>query len=176
MQLCHMMSDTKYRLYFNETETENIRLTLGKNISIRNVALCYYIENVLPSYFEQCNGKRIMVTNIYDEDKYINATVLLQDIDLEFSKPKDKSYKFKITEVSFKDGKSFKNWLKGKNYAYKIIEITSGKVKVVLFNVSVQDELSISLSGGKINRVCSIIEYMILFTADKVKEQIVASI
>lgn len=174
MQLCYMMSDSKYRVYFSERETNNIRKTLGNDISIRNVSLCYYIERVLPSCFEQCVGKRIMVTNIYAQDKYISATVLLQDIQFEFSRPKDKNYWFKITEVSFEDGKSFKKWLKGKRYAYKILEITSKKVKVILFNVNVQDELLISLSGGQINRVCSVIEYAFLATANKFKEQIAA--
>lgn len=115
-----------------------------------------------------------MVTNIFNDCDYISATVILQNIGLEFSKPKDKNYKFKITEVSFENGKSFKSWLKGKKYAYKIIEVTSKKVKVILFNVNVQDELLISLSGGQINRVCSIIEYILLTTANKFKEQIAA--
>ena len=52
MQLCHMMSDNKYRVYFNEKESKNIRLTLGNDISIRNVSLCYYIEKTLPNCFD----------------------------------------------------------------------------------------------------------------------------
>ena len=176
MQLCYMMSDSKYRVYFNERETNNIRKILGNDISIRNVSLCYYIEKVLPLNFQECVGKRVMVTNVYAQDKYISATVLLQDIEFEFSQPKDKNYRFKITEVSFDNGRSFKDWLKDKRYAYKILEVTTKKVRVILFNVNVQDELLISLSGGQINRVCSIIEYALFATANKFKEQIAALI
>ena len=176
MQLCYMMSDSKYRVYFSERETNNIRKILGSDISIRNVSLCYYIERVLPITFQECVGKRVMVTNIYAQDKYISATVLLQDIELEFNQPKDKNYWFKITEVSFENGRSFKEWLKGKRYAYKILEVTSKKIRVILFNVNLQDELLISLSGGQVNRVCSVIEYAFLATANKFKEQIAALI
>lgn len=175
MQLYNMMSDNRYRILFNERESDNLRKTLGSEISIRNISLCYYIEKVLPSRFEECKGKRVMVTNIYSQDNYITATVLLQDIRFEFSRPKDKTYKFKVTEVSFENGRSFKNWLKGKKYAYKILEVTSKKVKVVLFNVNLQDELLISLDGGKINKACGIVEYMLLTAANKVKEQFVTT-
>lgn len=176
MQLCYMMSDSKYRVYFSERETNNIKKILGNDISIRNISLCYYIERVLPMTFKECFGKRVMVTNIYAQDKYLSATVLLQDIEFEFSQPKDKTSLFKVTEVSFENGRSFKEWLKGKRYAYKILEITSKRIKVILFNVNVQDELLISLSGGQINRVCSIIEYALFATANKFKEQIAALI
>ncbi len=174
MQLFGMMSDTKYRVYFNEIESNNIRKALGNDVSIRNIKLCYFIERILPKMFDECIGKRIMVANIYSEDEYINAVVILQNIQIKFNKPKEKNYLFKATEISFEDIDSFNYWISNKKYIYKIIKQNSKQVKVVVFNVTTQDELLLSLSGGQINKVCNILEYVLLVAANKFREQISA--
>lgn len=108
MRICRTFSEEKLRVFFDDVESNNIKKAFKGNISIRNVNLCYFIENTLPK-FKECNGKRVMVLNIQN-DTSVNALVLLQDIDEQFNIPKEKSYWFKISEISFEDGKSFKEW------------------------------------------------------------------
>lgn len=164
MKLCRTLSEKKLRVYFNDIESNNIKKTFKNNINIRNVNLCYFIENTLP-HFEECKGKRVMVLNIQN-DASVSALVVLQDIDESFDVPKEKNYKFKISEISFKDGKSFKEWQKNKKYIYKIKEVNDSEVKVLVYNMKTQDELSLYLYGGTINLTCNIIEYIFLQTAD----------
>ncbi len=164
MKLCRTLSEEKLRVYFDDVESNNIKKAFKGNISIRNVNLCYFIENTLP-HFKECKGKRVMVLNIQD-DASVNALVILQDIDESFDVPKDKNYWFKVSEISFKDGKSFKRWHKDKKYAYKIKEVTDKEVKVLVYNMKPQDELSLYLYDGKINLTCNIIEYIFLQTTD----------
>ena len=101
-----------------------------------------------------------MVLNLKN-DESVNALVLVQDVDEQFAIPKEKSYWFKISEISFESGKNFKEWYKGKDYTYKIKE-----VKILIYNTKAQDELSLCLYGGKINFTCNIIEYIFLQTVD----------
>ena len=101
MQLYQAETDTKYRVFFNELETNNLEKIMGDDISIRNVQLCAYLEDTLPKAFSECIGKRVMVLNIYNERPYITAVVLLQDIDISFAKPKDKKCMLKATNISF---------------------------------------------------------------------------
>ena len=168
MKLCRTLSEEKLRVYFDDIESNNIKKTFKDNINIRNVNLCYFIEKTLPN-FEECKGKRVMVLNIQD-DTSVNALVVLQDIDESFDVPKDKNYWFKVSEISFKDGKSFKEWHKDKKYTYKIKEVNDSEVKVLVYNMKVQDELSLYLYSGKINLRCSIVEYIFLQTADKLNK------
>ena len=67
MQLYQAETDTKYRVFFNELETNNLEKIMGDDISIRNVQLCAYLEDTLPKAFSECIGKRVMVLNIYNE-------------------------------------------------------------------------------------------------------------
>ena len=166
-------SKDKFKVIFNEIETSNIKHSLGdSNISIRNLVLCYYIEKRLPKLFGECSNKRVMVLNIQNDDRYITALVLLQDITAGFIKPKEKSNLFRVTEVTFENGKAFKKWLLNskKEYAYKITEVTSRSVKVIIFNMSKFDELSVSEVGAQINIVCSIAKYILLETAEKLEK------
>ena len=48
MQLYQAETDTKYRVFFNELETNNLEKIMGDDISIRNVQLCAYLEDTLP--------------------------------------------------------------------------------------------------------------------------------
>ena len=164
MRICRTFSEEKLRVFFDDVESNNIKKAFKGNISIRNVNLCYFIENTLPK-FKECSGKRVMVLNIQN-DTSVNALVLLQDIDEQFDIPKEKSYWFKISEISFEDGKSFKEWYKDKNYTYKIKEVNDKEVKVLVYNMKAQDELSLCLYRGKINFTCNIIEYIFLQTVD----------
>ena len=42
---------------FNELETNNLEKILGDDISVKNLQLCSYIEETLPKFFNECNGK-----------------------------------------------------------------------------------------------------------------------
>lgn len=170
MQLYTMGSDTKYRVFFNELETNNLVKILGDDISIRNLQLCSYIENKLPELFDICNKKRIMVLNIYNDRPYITAIVLLQDIDADFLKPKEKNHFFKVTQVSFENGSAFKKWLLDKEYLYKIINISPKDVKVIIFNMKESDEMTLAQVGAKINTVCNLAKYIIIETAGKLEK------
>ena len=57
MQLYQAETDTKYRVFFNELETNNLEKIMGDDISIRNVQLCAYLEDTLPKAFSECIGK-----------------------------------------------------------------------------------------------------------------------
>lgn len=163
-------SKDKFKVIFDEVETSNMKRSLGdSNISIRNLVLCYYIEKRLPKIFEECSNKRVMVLNIQNDDRYITALVLLQDINASFIKPKEKNSLFKATQITFQNAKSFKKWLLNRKrvYTYKITDNTSKSVKVVIFNMSKLDELSVSEVGAQINNVCSIAKYILLETAEK---------
>ena len=126
-------------------------------------------EKRLPKIFEECSNKRVMVLNIQNDDRYITALVLLQDINASFIKPKEKNSLFKATQITFQNAKSFKKWLLNRKrvYTYKITDNTSKSVKVVIFNMSKLDELSVSEVGAQINNVCSIAKYILLETAEK---------
>ena len=164
MQLYQAETDTKYRVFFNELETNNLEKIMGDDISIRNVQLCAYLEDTLPKAFSECIGKRVMVLNIYNERPYITAVVLLQDIDISFAKPKDKKWMLKATNISFCDGNAFKKWLLDKDYNYKIISLKRNKVKVVIFNMTSKDEMNLADSDAKINATGNIAKYILLET------------
>ena len=164
MRICRTFSEEKLRVFFDDVESNNIKKAFKGNISIRNINLCYFIEKTLPK-FEECKGKRVMVLNIKN-DESVNALVLVQDVDEQFAIPKEKSYWFKISEISFENGKNFKEWYKGKDYTYKIKEVNDKEVKILIYNTKAQDELSLCLYGGKINFTCNIIEYIFLQTVD----------
>lgn len=171
MQLCKTGKGTKYRIYFTELETNNLIKILGDNISIRNIQLCSYIEKTLPKNFDICNNKRIMVLNIFNNALNISADVLLQDINVEFLKPKEKFHYFKITKINFKDGYVFKNWLLGKNYSYKIVDVAhNNNVKVLIYNMTENDEMNLSEIGAEIEESCNIAKYFIVHTAYKLEK------
>ena len=171
MQLCETGKRTKYRIYFNELETNNLIKILGNNISIRNIQLCSYIEKILPKNFDICNNKRIMVLNIFNNALNISADVLLQDINVEFLKPKEKFHYFKITQITFKDGYVFKNWLLQNKYSYKIIDVAhNNNVKVLIYNMTENDEMHLSEIGAEIEESCNMAKYLILHTADKLEK------
>ena len=159
-------SKNKFKVIFNEIETNNIKQSLGdRNISVRNLFLCYYIEKRLPEIFKECSNKRVMVLNIENDERYITALVLLQNMSLGFNKPKERNGLLKVTQVTFKDNNMFKNWLINTNYAYRITDIKAKKV--IIFNMSKYDEIAVSEFGARINRVCSITKYILLETAEK---------
>lgn len=170
MQLYNTDSNTKFRIFFNELETNNLEKILGDDISVRNLQLCSYIEETLPKVFNECNGKRVMVLNVYNDRPYITALVLIQDINVEFPKPKEKSCLLKATNISFSDGKTFKKWLYDKNYFYKIINVTSNKIKVVVFNMSKKDEMDLAQVDARINATGNIAKYIYLETAYKLEK------
>ena len=99
MRICRTFSSEKLRVFFDDVESNNMKKAFKGNISIRNINLCYFIEKTLPK-FEECKGKRVMVLNIKN-DESVNALVLVQDVDEQFAIPKEKSYWFKRSEISF---------------------------------------------------------------------------
>lgn len=111
-----------------------------------------------------------MVIDISDNNSYIVADILLQDIDIEFEKPKNKMTFLKLTNVSFPNGSEFKKWLKGKRYLYKIIEVLPNKIKVVLFNLSLYDEMELSQYAGRVNATGDVFKYIYLETAYKLEK------
>jgi hypothetical protein len=165
-----MGSDTKFRVFFSELETNNLIKILGDNISIRNIQLCSFIEEMLPKLFEECANKRVMVLNINNDRPYITAVVLLQDINASFMKPKEKNHFFKVTKVTFENGNAFKKWLLGKDYLYKVVHISKNKVKVALFNMRQDDEMTLAQVGAKINNIGNIAQYILVETAYKLEK------
>ncbi len=170
MQLYSTESDTKFKVIFNSTDA----ISLGKifkNISIRNIQLCSYIEERLPKIFEECKGKRIMVLNIIDErPNCIVILFMIQDIDAKFPKPQEKKHYFKVTELSFYDIDTLKEWINNKDYTYKIIEDSPKDIRVVIFNMSQRDEMELFEANVRINTVCNIAKYFILQTASKLEK------
>ena len=172
MQLFTMGSNTKYRVFFNELESNNIVKSLGKkNVSIRNIDLCSYIETVLPILFNECKNKRVMVLNICHDRPYISAIVLVQDIDAKFPTPKEKKHLLKVTKVSFTDGNAFKDWLLDKDYSYKVVYVSrNNKVKVAIFNMRESDEMKLAQYGAKIVTVYDVLRYMLSETMYKLEK------
>lgn len=170
MQLYNTENNTKFRVFFNELETNNLEKILGDNISIRNIQLCAYLEETLPKIFSECTGKRVMVLNIYNERPYITALILTQDININFNKPKEKNCKLKLTNISFSNANTFKKWLYDKNYYYKIIDITNNKIKVAVFNMSKKDEMALAQVDARINSTGNIAKYIFLETAYKLEK------
>lgn len=171
MQLFNIQeSKTKYRVFFDELETNNLVKIAGDDISIRNLQLCSYLEKVLPSSFEECRQKRIMVLNIVNDRPYITALVLLQDINTDFIQPKEKNHFFKVTQITFNSGSAFKNWLLDRDYTYRIISISPKHVKVIVFNMKEFDEMTLAQLGAKINTICNLAEYVFMQTAYKLEK------
>lgn len=163
---------SKYRVYFNDIETNNIKKALNDDISIRNINLCYYIEHELPKEYEDLKDKSIMVLNIFYDGRYISALILIQNIKLDFKKPKQPNTMFKVTAAIFKRKDDFDKWIKGKDYGYKVLSTSTNSFNVILFNVKAYDEMSLSRYGAQIEKRCGIVEYIIYKAADKIKEQI----
>lgn len=109
MRICRTFSEEKLRV-FDDVESNNIKKAFKGNISIRNVNLCYFIENTLPK-FKECNGKRVMVLNIQN-DTSVNALVLLQDIDEQFNIPKEKATGLRYQRFPLKMERALKNGIK----------------------------------------------------------------
>ena len=172
MQLFTMGPNTKYRVFFNELESNNIVKSLGKkNVSIRNIDLCSYIETVLPILFNECKNKRVMVLNIYNDRPYISAVVLVQDVNALFPTPKEKHHLIKVTKVVFENGSDFKSWLLDKKYSYKVVYVNSkNKVKVAIFNMKVADEMNLAQYGAEINSVSDILSFMLIETKYKLEK------
>lgn len=170
MQLYATESKTKYRVYFNELETNNLIKILGDDINKRNIQLCNFIEKTLPRIFNECKNKRIMVLDIVNNSQNIKAIVLLQDINIDFLKPKEKNHYFKITQVNFKDGYVFKNWLINTQYSYKIISVSPRNVKVIIFNMTESDEMNLSQVDAEIDDICNIAKYFFVHTAYKLEK------
>lgn len=171
MQLYNTMSEVKYRLCFEEKETENIEKALKGDLNIQNEQLCYFLENLLPKCYEQFKNKRGMITEINPNVGYMCATILLQDIDIAFKKPEEEINFFNVTKVSFADKESFENWKKDKNYKYKIKKSDGEKYEVVIYSMDVQDELNLLLISAFIEKKYNIFEYMFENVANSIKEK-----
>ncbi len=170
MQLFTTNCANTFRLYFDEIETNNLQKALNDKISIRNLDLCYYIEQSLPRLFKEFKNKRVMVLNIFNDRPNINAIVLVQDIKAQFVKPKEKASLFKVSEVHFDDIEACNNWLKDKDYVYKIISKKTKDVKVIILNMSKVDQMQLAEFNGQIYTVCNIAKYILIQTADKLEK------
>ncbi len=170
MQLYKTESKTKYKVLFDSSDAMSLG-EIFKNISIRNIELCAYIEERLPKVFDECKRKRVMVLNIVDQrPSTIMVMVLVQDIKASFPKPHEKRHYFKVTELSFYNIDTLNEWISKKNYTYKIIENSHQQVKVIIFNMSQKDEMELFEANVKINTVCNIAKYFILQTAIKLEK------
>lgn len=170
MQLYTTESKSKYRVLFDSSDANSIG-EIFKNISIRNIELCSYIEERLPEIFDECKRKRVMVLNIVDQrPSSIMVLILIQDIKTNFPKPQEKKHYFKVTELSFYDINTLNEWIDKKKYTYKIIEKSQNDVKVIIFNMSKRDEMELFEANVKITSVCNIAKYFILQTANKLEK------
>lgn len=172
MQLYQTEKREKFRLYFNEKESNNMAKALEGDISIRNLELCHFIETVLPQKFKECKGKRVMVMNVYYDMSNISAVVFLQDVAMAFPEPKEKFGFIKITDISFESKNSFDEWMEDKNYLYKVKKNTNNKkYEVIVFNMRTEDELDLSENDGYIEKKCGVIEYIIFLFIQKIRKQ-----
>lgn len=170
MQLYTTESKTKYRILFDSSDAMSLG-EIFKNISIRNIELCSYIEERLPKVFDECKRKRVMVLNIVDQrPSSIMVLILVQDIKTHFPKPQEKKHYFKVTELSFYHIDTFNKWISNKSYTYKIIENSQEQVKVIVFNMSQGDEMELFEANVKITTICNIVKYFLSQTASKLEK------
>lgn len=175
MQLCKKR-DKVYRLYLEGLEYENIKKSLEYDLNIGNIQLCYYIENELPKRFEECKDKRIFINGINASDNYLCATISLQDVKIGFKKPKIKSSFFRVTDVTFDSKEVFAKWLEKNHekYTYRVKTCNTDRVNVIIFNMDIQDEMKLSLFQGRINKVNTLAEYVLLESVSRFKKYIKA--
>lgn len=170
MQLYTTESKAKYKILFDSSDAMSLG-EIFKNISIRNIELCSYIEERLPKVFDECKRKRVMVLNIVDQrPSSIMVLVLVQDIKAHFPKPQEKRHYFKVTELSLYNIDTFNEWISNKNYTYKIIQNSSGQIKAIIFNMSRKDEMELFDANIKITAICNIAKYFLLQTANKLEK------
>lgn len=157
MKLEKKKETNMYNIVIDGLEAYNIvRICDDENVSIKNIDLCYYIEEEGIKLFKDSKNTRIVIMGInleYNErlEPVITATAIHQNIDIQFPKPKDKFEYIRATTVEFKDEEALKKWLESEsieNYSRPKRDIFGIQVKVL--NLSVKQEFSLASYGGKI--------------------------